>query len=141
MAMVKWHPSRLDREIDSLVKSFWGGNGLSGGTGWNPRVDVSEHEDRYEVTAEVPGLSKEDVSVTLEKGVLTISGEKKRTTETNEDTFRHTERVYGKFSRSFNVGDRVAADKISAGYKDGVLTVTLPKAEEVKPKAIEVNIS
>ena len=140
MTLVKWNPAALDREINHLVKSFWGEPRALGGA-WNPKVDIAELEDRYEVHAELPGLTREDVSVTLEDGVLTISGEKKRTSETSDDAYRRTERVYGKFSRSFNVGDRVAADKISAGYKDGVLIVALPKAEEVKPKAIEVEVS
>ena len=142
MTLVKWNPSTVDREINNLVRNFWGPNSLTGtGEGWNPRVDISELEDRYEVHAELPGLSKEDIKVNLEDGVLTIEGEKKRSAETNEDSYRRTERVYGKFSRSFNLGDRVSADKISAAYKDGVLTVALPKAEEVKPKTIEVKVS
>ena len=143
MTLVKWNPRTLDREINQLLKTVWGEPSLSGGrrSGWVPTVDVAELDDRYEVLAELPGLSKEDVNVTLKEGVLTIEGEKKRTTETEEDAYRRTERVYGKFSRSFNLGDRVASDKISAAYKDGVLTVSLPKAEEVLPKAIEVKIS
>ena len=142
MTLVKWNPTTLDREINHLVKTVWG-EPFSGGSrsGWHPTVDVAELDDRYEVLAELPGLSKEDVNVTLKEGVLTIEGEKKRTTETEEDAYRRTERVYGKFSRSFNLGDRVVSDKISAAYKDGVLTVSLPKAEEVLPKAIEVKIS
>jgi len=142
MTLVKWNPRALDREINSLVKTFWGEPSCANGPGgWNPKVDVAELEDRYEVQAEVPGLTKEDVTVTLKDGVLTIEGEKKQSGETSENGYRRSERVYGKFSRSFNLGDRVSADKISAAYKDGVLTVTLPKAEEVKPKAIEVEIA
>lgn len=143
MTLVKWNPTTLDREINHLVKTIWGGPRSygSGPSGWSPRVDVTELDDRYEVHAELPGLSKEDLSVTLEEGVLTIEGEKKRASETDEKAYSRTERVYGKFSRSFNLNDRVSSDKISAGYKDGVLTVELPKAEEVKPKAIEVKVS
>ena len=143
MTLVKWNPATLDHEINHLVKTIWGGPGTqsAGRSGWSPRVDVTELDDRYEVHAELPGLSRGDINVTLEDGVLTIAGEKKRTSEINEDTYRRTERVYGTFSRSFNLGDRVTSDKISADYKDGVLTVALPKAEEVKPKAIEVKVS
>ena len=143
MTLVKRNPNSLDREINNLVKTFWGTPAtFTGDSGaWNPRVDIAELEDRYEVHAELPGLTREDINVTLEDGVLMISGEKKRQTETTQEAYRRTERVYGKFSRSFNLGDRVSADKISAAYKDGVLTVALPKAEEVKPKAIEVKVS
>jgi HSP20 family protein len=143
MTLVKRNPSALDREINNLVRTFWGTptSFASSGGGWNPSVDIAELDDRYEVHAELPGLTREDISVTLEDGVLTIGGEKKRSSETKEDSYSRTERVYGKFSRSFNLGDRVSADKISAAFKDGVLTVALPKSEEVKPKAIEVNVA
>ena len=142
MTLVKWNPRALDREINSLVKTFWGAPSFPAGRGgWNPRVDVAEHDDRYEGQAELPGRTKDDVTVTLKDGVLTLEGEKKQATDSSEDGYRRSERVYGKFSRSFNLGDRVAAEKISAAYKDGVLTVALPKAEEVKPKAIEVEIA
>lgn len=143
MTLVKRSPGSLDREINNLVKTFWGGPSTFAPTGgtWSPRVDIAELEDRYEVHAELPGLNREDINVTLVDGVLTVEGEKKRSEETKEDAYRRTERVYGKFSRSFNLGDRVSGDKISAAYKEGVLTVALPKAEEVKPKSIEVKVS
>lgn len=142
MTLVKWNPTMLDREINNLVSNFWGDAGPGKtNTSWNPKVDIAEHDDRYEVHADLPGLSKEDINVTLEKGVLTIEGEKKRSSETKAEDYLRTERIYGKFSRTFNLGDRVDAAKISAAYKDGVLTVGLPKAEVVKPKAIEVKVS
>ncbi|MEL6824552.1 MAG: Hsp20/alpha crystallin family protein, partial [Calditrichota bacterium] len=84
---------------------------------------------------EAPGLSKDDFKVVAEEGVLTISGERKN----NEDLkYLQRESGYGSFSRAFNIGDRIEAEKITASYKDGVLTLTLPKAEKVKPKAIKV---
>jgi HSP20 family protein len=142
MTLVKWNPTTLDREINNLVSNFWGDTGpLKTNAGWNPKVDVAEFEDRYEVHADLPGLSKEDINVTLEKGVLAIEGEKKRSSETKSGDYLRTERDSGKFSRTFNIGDRVDASKISAAYKDGVLTLGLPKAEVVKPKAIEVKVS
>jgi HSP20 family protein len=142
MTLVKWNPSRLDREINNLVRTFWDDAGSSGSVkAWNPRVDIAELEDRYEVHAEVPGLSREEINVTLEDGTLTIQGEKKRSSEAKDDQVVRTERFYGKFSRSFNVGDRVDAEGISASYKDGVLVVGLPKAEQVKPRAIEVEVA
>lgn len=142
MTLVKWNPTTLDREINNLIGNFRGDVGPpKTNTGWHPKVDVAEFEDRYEVHADLPGLKKEDINVTLEKGVLTIEGEKKRSSETKADDYLRTERVYGKFSRTFNLGDSVDASKISAAYKDGVLTLGLPKSEVVKPKAIEVTVS
>ena len=141
MTLVKWNSAALDSEINNLVRTFWGNPISAVPNYWNPRVDVSELEDRYEVTAELPGLVKEDVKVTLEDGILTLEGEKRCSEETEKDAFRRTERAYGKFSRSFNLGERVSADKISAAYKDGVLKVALPKTEEVKPKTIEIGVA
>ena len=142
MTFVKWNQAHLDREINNLVKSFWGDAGpVNNEKGWNPRVDVTQLEDRYEIHAEVPGLIREEINVTLKDGTLTIQGEKKRSSEAKDDQVLRTERFYGKFCRSFNVDDRVESERISATYKDGVLVVALPKTEEVKPKAIEVNVS
>jgi HSP20 family protein len=142
MTLVKWNPTHLGREIDSLVKTLWGDAGpVNSGKPWNPRVDVAELEDRYEVHAEVPGLSREEINVTLEDGTLTIQGEKKRNSEAKDDQVMQTEHIYGKLSKSFNVGDCVESERISATYKDGVLVVALPKAEEVKPRVIEVNVA
>ena len=142
MTLVKWNPAALDREIDSLVRSAWGPvSRRSWSKEWSPRIDITELEDHYEVNAEVPGLSKEDINVTLAEGVLRIEGEKKRNTETRDDAYRRTECFYGKFSRSFSMGDRGAAGKTSAAYKDGVLTVTLSKAEEAKRKVIDIEVS
>jgi HSP20 family protein len=142
MTLVKWNQTHLDREINNLVKSLGGDAGpVNNEKGWNPRVDVTQLEDRYEIHAEVPGLIREEIKVTLKDETLTIQGEKKRSSEAKDDQVVRTERFYGKFSRSFNVGDRVESERISATYKDGVLVVVLPKTEEVKPKAIEVNVS
>lgn len=138
--LVKWHPGLLDREIDSLLKSAWG-DIRPAESAWRPRVDVEEHEDRYELHAELPGLKRENVSITVGDGVLTVSGEKRREAEENNKSVRRTERFYGKFSRTFSLGDRVKTDKISAKYQDGVLTVIAPKAEKAKPKKIEVTVS
>lgn len=138
--LVKWHPATLDREIDSLLKSVWGDIRLAE-SAWHPRVDVEEHDDWYEFHADLPGLKRENVSITVEDEVLTVSGEKRREVEENDKSLRRTERFYGKFSQTFSLGDRVKTDKISANYKDGVLTVIAPKAEKAKPKKIEVTVS
>lgn len=111
------------------------------GTGereWMPPFDVSETEGEIIVKAEIPGMNVEDIDITLTDGLLTIKGERKREKEDKQENYHRIERQFGTFSRSLNLGLKVEAEGIDAGYKDGVLTVTLPKAEEDKPKKIEV---
>ena len=108
---------------------------------WSPALDAFEDKDKYTACIEVPGLKKDDLNVTVHDGVLTISGERKTEKDVKEGTVHRTERYYGKFSRSVSLPSAVRADKVSAAYKDGVLTVEVPKAEEAKPKTIEVKVS
>ena len=108
---------------------------------WSPALDAFEDKDKYTVCIEVPGLKKDDLNVTVHDGVLTISGERKTEKDVKEGTVHRTERYYGKFSRSVSLPSAIRADKVSAAYKDGVLTVEVPKAEEAKPKTIEVKVS
>ena len=105
---------------------------------WLPAFDVSETAEEIVVQAELPGMEIKDIDITLTDGLLTIKGEKKKEKEDNQEHYHRVERVYGSFSRSFSLPVEVRADAIDAKYKDGVLAVTLPKAEEVKPKKIEV---
>jgi len=105
---------------------------------WQPRADVIEHEDAYEVSLELPGVDKDAVEVTFEKDVLTVKGKRESDTDENTRYFRR-ERRYGTFYRSFRVPERgVEGEKVRAAYNNGVLTLTLPKAAEVLPKKIEV---
>ena len=106
---------------------------------WAPAVDVEEREDAYVVTADVPGLDRKDVKVTHEDGVLTISGERKLEPQDGGERHR-VERVYGAFSRSFNLPPAADAGKVRAAYKEGVLTVIIPKREEAKTRRIEVKV-
>lgn len=108
---------------------------------WAPALDAFEDKDKYVVSVELPGIKKEDIHVTVHDGVLTISGERKSEKDVKEGTVHRTERYYGKFSRSVSLPSVVQADKVAAAYKDGVLSVEIPKAEEAKPKQIEVKIS
>ena len=103
-----------------------------------PPFDISETEGEIVVKAELPGMKVEDIDITLTDGLLTIKGERKMENEDKRENYHRIERRFGSFSRSLNLGLKVKADGIDAGYKDGVLTVTLPKAEEDKPKKIEV---
>ena len=153
MSLIRWKPTRdlasfpsdmfsLQREMNRVFDSFFRGAdepGLLNGT-WIPAVDVAEGDDAYTVKMELPGVNKDDVKITLESNVLTIRGEKQAETEVNEKNFHRTERSYGSFQRSFTLPTSVKNDKIDAVYKDGILTVSLPKAEEAKPKQIEVKV-
>jgi HSP20 family protein len=108
---------------------------------WSPALDAHEDKDKYVVSLDVPGLKKEDINVSVHDGVLTVSGERRSEKDVKEGTVHRTERFYGKFSRSVSLPAEVRADKVSAVYKEGVLTVEIPKAEEAKPKTIEVKVS
>ena len=103
-----------------------------------PRVEVRDSKDAVIVTAELPGVEKDGISVQLDNGVLTISGEKKQESEVKEDGYYRTERVYGQFSRSFKVSDAIDPDKIDAEFRNGVLKLSLAKKPEASPKQISV---
>ena len=105
---------------------------------WLPAFDVSETEEEIIVKAELPGMNVEDIDITLTDGLLTVKGERKMEKEDKGENYHRIERQFGSFSRSFNLGAEVKADSIDASYKDGILTLTLPKAEESKPRRIEV---
>jgi HSP20 family protein len=107
--------------------------------GWAPAFDVYEEQDNIVVKAELPGMKKEDISVSLHDGALIISGERKNEIKSEGREVYRAERFFGKFQRTVTLPTGVAAAQVKAEYKDGVLTVTLPKAEEAKPKQIEVN--
>ena len=103
-----------------------------------PALEIAEDEHAFTVAAELPGVAKEDVTITIEDGVLTLSGEKKREEETKDKAWHRIERVYGSFQRSLTLPKGVDGDKAEATFKDGVLTVTLPKTEQAKPKTLKV---
>ena len=107
---------------------------------WSPLVDITEDEKEYIVKAELPEVKKEDVKVTVEEGVLTISGERKFEKEEKGKKYHRIERSYGSFLRSFSLPDAADGTKINAEFKDGVLRVHLPKTEKAKPKAVEVKV-
>lgn len=110
-------------------------------SGWSPALDVHEDKDSLLVTVELPGMKKEDINISLHDGVLTISGERRQEREQKEgETFR-SERYFGKFQRSVTLPSAVNFNNVKASYKDGILTIDLPKAEEAKPKHIEVSVS
>jgi len=123
----------LQDELDRLFESPL--------TGWAPALDVHEDADNFTICVEVPGLKREDIGVSLQDGALVISGERKAEKVEDGVEIHRQERFYGKFQRALTLPAPVAADKVKAQYKDGVLTVTLPKAEEAKPKQIDVSVN
>ena len=108
-------------------------------SGWAPALDVYQNNDNVIAVVELPGMRKEDIEISLHDGMLSIAGERK-TASSEGDKAERTERFSGKFRRSITLPTRVDAGKVTASYKDGILTVTLPKAEEAKPKKVEVSI-
>ena len=141
MALVRWDPMRelatmeVDR-LNNMFSSFYG-EGLS--RGWVPPVDIYETEQHeLVIKAELPDVKREDIGVTFENNVLTLKGERKAEQQISRDRFQRVERFQGTFSRSFTLPATVDAGKISATYKDGVLTVRLPQREEAQPKRITV---
>jgi HSP20 family protein len=143
MAIVRWDPTGelAGMEIDRLNRMFSEFYGETFSRGWLPPVDIYE-TDNHEVVlkAELPSMKREDISLTFENGVLTLKGERKFEHETKQENYHRRERKYGAFSRSFTLPNTVDAGRISATYKDGVLTITLPQREEAKPKQISVTV-
>ncbi len=143
--LMEWRPfrevSRLRREMDRLWEDYFGSGRralqpLQGE--FAPAVDVKETADQIVVKAEVPGIDAKDINISVTGDVLTIKGEKKSEREEKDENYHVVERSYGSFSRSLVLPAAADLDKIEAKYDKGVLTVTCPKKEEVKPKAIEI---
>jgi HSP20 family protein len=128
---------RLGRLFDSFFSDSWSDTASDFVSSWAPRVDVEETPDAIVLRADLPGLSKKDIQISVEDRRLTIRGER-RTTQDDDKKFYHVERAYGAFSRSFQLPATVLADKVEASYNAGVLEVTVPKAEAVKPRQIEI---
>jgi HSP20 family protein len=106
---------------------------------WAPALDVSEDKNSFSVRVELPGLKREDIEVAINDGELAITGERKAETVAEGTEVHRRERVYGKFSRTLTLPSAIVTDQVKAAYKDGILTITLPKAEEAKPKQIVVS--
>jgi len=109
--------------------------------GWTPALDVFEDKDNVVVKAELPGMKREDIQVSVHDGSLSISGERKTEAKNEDAEVYRSERFVGRFQRTVTLPTPTAADKVKAQYKDGILTITLPKTEEAKPKQIEVNVN
>jgi HSP20 family protein len=140
----KWEPFRdlvsLRTDMDRLFNTFFGGLTEEREGFWSPVLDIEENNGNLMVKAEIPGMTKDDIKVTVRDNMLSITGERKQEKETKDKTFHRIERCYGKFSRVITLPTEVEADNIKATYKDGILNVTLPKSESAKPKQIDVEV-
>ena len=132
---------RFNTLVDEAFAGWPFGNGSALPTSsWLPAVDVSESKESVKIVAELPGLKPEDVKVTIENDTLTVKGEKKHEAEEKTERLHRYERSYGKFERSFTLPNTVDPEKVVAGFENGVLTITLPKAERAKPREIAVAV-
>lgn len=130
----------MDRIFDEIVPFSWRRDfdEFNGGL-WAPATDLKETEDEYRITVDLPGIKKDEVKITFKDNRLTISGERYKEEEEKEEDFLRHERYTGKFVRSFTLPAGVKEDKIKARFKDGVLSVTVPKSEAKKPKVVEID--
>ena len=149
MAIVRWDPFREMATMQDRINRIFGevysrrpeDDVMSRGE-WLPPVDIYENEKQeIVIKAEMPGLKREDIDLRVENNTLTLRGERKRESEVKEDHYHRVERAYGMFSRSFSLPSTVDAGKVSADYKDGVLTVVLPTREEARPRQIQVQVN
>jgi HSP20 family protein len=135
--------NRLRDEIDHVFQSSFGNWGLNMGflEGWTPTVDLIDEKDKFILKAELPGMKKEDIDVSLHGDTVNICGERKKEEEHRAGESYRSERYFGRFQRSVPLPQAVDGNRIEAAYRDGVLTVTLPKTEEAKRKQIEIKAS
>jgi HSP20 family protein len=155
MAMERWRPfgtadrwepfrnmSDIQGEVNRLFDTFLGRPMAPAPVNrtWLPAVDMHETKDELVLSVEVPGVSEKDVTVAITGDLLTIRGERHAADQSKEPQYLHVERVYGQFERLIQLPMAVQADKVKATYRDGVLQITLPKAEELKPREIKIDI-
>jgi HSP20 family protein len=147
MAILRWRPlgevDSFKREMDRMFDNFFGSGTETSESSltWYPSVDIKETKDEFVMMAEVPGMSKDDIKINISENTLTIKGEKKEEKKEDDHNYHRVERRYGTFQRSFTLPTQIQGSKVKAAYKDGVLTITMPKKEEVKPKEIPITVS
>lgn len=145
--LIRFNPSsdlrRMQSEIDRVFESFFparsDANGDSNATVWSPRVDLVENENAYTIHADLPGIPREELKINFQDGMLIISGERRVEKSSDNDNYVRVERSYGHFYRSFSLPKAVDIDGTEAHYENGVLTVRVPKAEESKPRQIQIS--
>jgi HSP20 family protein len=139
----RWEPFRtagLESEVSRMLTDLFGRSQESNLTSWAPAVDIYENEHELVVKADLPDVKPEELDIRVENNILTIRGERKFEKKVDEKNYLRVERSYGSFARSFSLATTVNSEAIKADYKDGVLTLTIPKREEAKPKQIKVNV-
>ncbi len=148
MPIVKWEPIRdllsTQREFDRLFREAFSpvfGETEVSTRSWAPPVDIFETENDIVLKAELPGIDPKDVEVRVEDNTLYLKGERKYEKEVNEKNYHRVERSYGSFARSFSLPNSIDSEKVKAEYKDGLLTLTMPKREEAKPKTIKIDVT
>jgi len=140
--LVQWNPIKELDEFQNRLSSFFNKQDSEWlGAAWSPLVDVLEEDKEYLIKAEIPEVDRDNVKVTVNNGTLTISGERKLEKEDQTKKYHRVERSYGSFVRSFALPEQVEAEKVTADFKNGLLTVRLPKAEKALPREVEVKIS
>lgn len=147
--ITRWNPISEFEDMMNRYNRMFGlartngereGKDLFSRSDWAPAVDIKETPEAFMVEAELPGMTKDDVKVTVHEGVLTIQGERKSEEETKDKKLHRIERFYGSFMRRFTLPDNVDENSVTANFKDGLLTLTIQKAEPKEPKAIEVEV-
>ena len=137
MSLIRWDPHG---DVDTLFNRLMSGAFLRSSSAWSPSADVSETDKEYLIRAELPAVKKEDVQVTLDQGVITIKGERKQTTDDENEQFHRIESLYGSFERSFSLPENIDADAIRCESKDGILCVRIPKSETQKQQPKQINV-
>ena len=149
-SITRWDPFRELDELQNRISTLFGRAPIRKEgekqealrvSEWAPLVDITEDDKEYTIKAELPEVKKDEVKISVQNDVLSISGERKYEKEEKDKKFHRVERAYGSFSRSFTVPEDADADQVSAEFKEGLLQVHLPKSEKVKPKTIEVKVS
>lgn len=154
MTLIRWNPGRdlmdVEREFSKLFNTFNNRFGFDDAKSnsdelenavWSPLTDISENKDQYLLKMDLPGVTKNDLKLSYEDGQLKISGERKQEKEDKDSKYHRIERTYGKYFRSFTLPKQIQAENIKAEFKDGQLTITIPKSEEAKPKELEIKVN
>lgn len=149
MKLIKWDPYKELEEVSNRLNRLFSRTPARTGTNqemmvladWMPSVDISETDTAYLIKGEIPGVNKDDVKVDIEDGMITLRGERKQEKEEKGRKFHRVERSYGCFARSFRMPDDVDESAVKAEFKDGMISITLPKSAQPRAKAIEVSVS
>ena len=146
MTLVKWtpRPMNISNDFDDMFRTVFHSDlkyPLKTKPNWKPEIDIKESDNLFQIKADIPGLTKKDIKVSLKGDQLTISGERKKISDNENDHYHYRERSIGKFKRSFNLPESINKDKIQASFKNGILSIELEKHEEIVPKEMEISIS